>query len=264
MKLIKSVSLENLVAQRNNVITLVEEARQTLLKAQALARTHKLGELAEWIGADRYDSKSVDLFKDNGMTRLSKCLDSKAWNHLMVESGLKSFMDTKARTDWSESIERGNFPELSVGAIKQTFIELHAKRYELLERGVINVFKGLSWDYKTNNPFMFGKKIILNRFGNFWYQNNFSVCTRMGDSLDDLVRVFSLLESKPEPDNRNGIYSQISSIKNSSVFDLEYFSIKVYMKGTGHVTFKRPDLIEKVNGIIAKHYPGALGFKREA
>lgn len=263
MQLIKSVSLENLVAQRNNVISLVEEARQTLLKAQALANMNKLGNLADWIGAERYDSKSVDLYKDNGMPRLAKCLDSKAWNYLMVESGLMSFMDSKARTDWSESIERGNFPELSVGAIKQTFIDLHAKRYELLERGVINVFKGLSWDYKTNNPFMFGKKIILNRFGNFWYQNNFSVCTRMADSLDDLVRVFCLLENKPEPDYRSGIYSQISSIKNSSVFDLEYFGIKVYMKGTGHITFKRAELIEQVNGIIAKHYPGALGFKKE-
>ncbi|EPP0706643.1 DUF4942 domain-containing protein [Klebsiella michiganensis] len=29
-------------------------------------------------------------------------------------------------------------------------------------------------------------------------------------------------------------------------------------KGSAHVTFTRPDLVEKVNDIIARHYPGAL------
>jgi hypothetical protein len=33
---------------------------------------------------------------------------------------------------------------------------------EVFERGIINVFKGLSWDYKTNSPCSFGKKIIIN------------------------------------------------------------------------------------------------------
>jgi len=29
-------------------------------------------------------------------------------------------------------------------------------------------------------------------------------------------------------------------------------------KGTAHITFKRFDLIEKMNVIVAKHYPGIL------
>ncbi|EJR2496772.1 DUF4942 domain-containing protein, partial [Salmonella enterica] len=28
--------------------------------------------------------------------------------------------------------------------------------------------------------------------------------------------------------------------------------------GTAHITFKRPDLVDKMNDIIAKHYPGML------
>ncbi|WP_218661555.1 DUF4942 domain-containing protein, partial [Salmonella enterica] len=27
-------------------------------------------------------------------------------------------------------------------------------------------------------------------------------------------------------------------------------------KGSGHITFKRLDLMEKMNDIVAKHYPG--------
>lgn len=37
-----------------------------------------------------------------------------------------------------------------------------------------------------------------------------------------------------------------------------YLSIRTFKNGNGHVTFKRPDLVEKMNKIIAKHYPGAL------
>jgi len=31
----------------------------------------------------------------------------------------------------------------------------------VFERGVINVFKELSWDFKTNSPCKFGAKIIV-------------------------------------------------------------------------------------------------------
>ncbi|SAG85554.1 Uncharacterised protein [Enterobacter hormaechei] len=43
-----------------------------------------------------------------------------------------------------------------------TFEQLHHNKQDVFERGIINVFKGLSWDYKTNNPCYFGKKIIVN------------------------------------------------------------------------------------------------------
>jgi hypothetical protein len=29
-----------------------------------------------------------------------------------------------------------------------------------------------------------------------------------------------------------------------------------FQKGSGHITFKRMDLVEKMNNIVAKHYPG--------
>lgn len=38
----------------------------------------------------------------------------------------------------------------------------------------------------------------------------------------------------------------------------EYLSIRTFKNGNGHVTFKRIDLVERMNTIIAKHYPGAL------
>jgi hypothetical protein len=38
----------------------------------------------------------------------------------------------------------------------------------------------------------------------------------------------------------------------------DYLAIRTFKNGNGHVMFKRPDLVDAMNRIIAKHYPGAL------
>ncbi|CNE30175.1 z1226 protein [Yersinia intermedia] len=34
----------------------------------------------------------------------------------------------------------------------------------------------------------------------------------------------------------------------------DYFLIKYFMKGSAHLTFRKPELVGKMNDIIAKHY----------
>lgn len=36
------------------------------------------------------------------------------------------------------------------------------------------------------------------------------------------------------------------------------FAIRYFQKGTAHITFKRQDLVHKLNDIVAKHYPNML------
>ena len=36
------------------------------------------------------------------------------------------------------------------------------------------------------------------------------------------------------------------------------FAIRYFQKGNAHITFKRPDLIEKMNDIIARYFPSTL------
>ncbi|OSJ88642.1 DUF4942 domain-containing protein, partial [Salmonella enterica] len=37
-----------------------------------------------------------------------------------------------------------------------------------------------------------------------------------------------------------------------------FFFFKYFQKGTAHITFKRPELVDKLNDIIARHYPGRV------
>ncbi|EJM7984720.1 DUF4942 domain-containing protein, partial [Escherichia coli] len=83
------------------------------------------------------------------------------------------------------------------------------------------------------------------------------------EALDDLVRPFYLLEGRNVPDFRNSIGAQYGEFLGNGdnigeLFEGEYFTVRGYQKGTVHIVFKRPDLVEKLNDIIARHYPGVL------
>ncbi|MDA5481770.1 DUF4942 domain-containing protein, partial [Yersinia intermedia] len=38
----------------------------------------------------------------------------------------------------------------------------------------------------------------------------------------------------------------------------DYLQIKYFMKGSAHLTFRKLELIDKMNDIVAKHYPQML------
>ncbi|MCS6515129.1 DUF4942 domain-containing protein, partial [Burkholderia thailandensis] len=78
--------------------------------------------------------------------------------------------------------------------------------------------------------------------------------------LDDLTRVCCILDGKPEPDHRHGADGLFSEAPQARRTEAEnaYFHLRFFKNGNGHLTCKRLDLVEKMNQILAKHYPNAL------
>lgn len=251
--LVKSVSIENMLNQRQAVIDRVAHAKKLIIEAVEIATAAHLHKYGTFLG-DRYEQQPIDMMNPSA-DDVKKRLDYNGWNHLLSESGLKSLMDADARKKWDSNMQSGEFPELTIENINNTFRNLHASRKDMFERGVINCFRRLSWDYKTNSPFRLGKRIILS-----WFYNGWGVVSSGCDSVDDLLRVMHILDNVPEPDHRQGTYATCCNqeISKSFFFENDYISLRWYKKGTAHITFKRPDLVEEMNRIIAKHYPGAL------
>jgi len=191
-----------------------------------------------------------------------KRVDAYAWDLLMSESGLWSLMDAKAREDWRENIDKVKVPPLTRENIEATFHSLYGARGDMFERGVLLCFKGLSWSYRTNLPQKFGKRIVkrVRHYGN--------VAQECMAELEDLQRVFCILDGKPEEDHRNGLYRRLSAAERVpdqtygrlSRFEHTdtYMTFRVFKNGNAAITFTRLDLVEKRNRIIAKHYPNAL------
>ena len=263
--LVERVALDTLLAQRDHILASVREALEQLVAADRLSVEAGFGShwqgLAEQIERTRYsrfgaaDPDSDDHDANPAPELLSvytKHLDAGGWDHLLRASGLRTFMDSTAREEWDKTIHDKKAPPFTRDNLAATFRALHASRADMVERGVIEVFRGLSWHYKTNQPVRFGKRLIVS------YLRSYRC--RTTDQLDDLMRALCLFDNLPEPDHRNGVGALLRAAQDEgrSTCETAYFSMRWYKNGNGHITFKCPALIDRLNSIIAKHYPGAL------
>lgn len=267
-ELVKSVSIDGLIAKRDALLATIRRAIDTLREADTIAGD--AGIAGGYRGFDwmlepehRYRLRLLD---PEAPAEIARRVDALAWDHLMRESGLLTFMDAKAREQWRERIDKVQTPALTRDNIAATFQELYNARGEMFERGVIACFRSLSWDYKTNNPIKFGKRIVK-------YLGNYSFYVDRTDELNDLQRVLCILDGKPEEDHRHSLVTRLNAAKRDpraaygqlargELADV-YMNIRWFKNGNGHITFKRLDLVDRLNAIIAKHYPDALPEPRE-
>jgi hypothetical protein len=259
---VPSISIEGLLLKRDSVVKLVRDASETLKQAQRLtvegAMLPQTYRQFGWIvdGPSRHHENTLLGDLEGIFTRL----DAALWGKLMHESGLLTFMDSKARADFAEKVEKCETPALTRENIEATFRSLYASRSDLFDRGVIACFKRLSWSYQTNLPVKFGKRMIVTYLCERWGGINY----RVGAELDDLQRVFRIVDGKPEEDHRNSLSGRLRAAcdrqgrARAGEHGDDYMTVKWFKNGNGHITFLRPDLVDKLNDIIAKHYPGAL------
>lgn len=260
-EIVKSISIENMTNQRAAVVAKLNQAFDLLGEAERLASAAKLGFprlsfdptytlRGQAIGITGDYSKRAE-----AEAAALRVIDADGWTHLLDESGLKTFMDSITREKWREQLTEGDIPALTAENVKATFLRLYETRGDMYENGIVQCFKRLSWDYKTNQPFLFGKRIIMSFFFTYGTPNYQKI-----DMLGDVLRVFHIADGQPEPDHRHGVSELVWSAHHKGLRDAEndYIKVKWFKNGNAHITFKRLDLVDSLNAIIAKHYPGAL------
>ncbi len=265
-ELISSTNIERVVTGRNVAVEQIKSVIHQLADISALTSSIGGKTALDWAMKQDFRCGCWLMEKEEtALKAITRNLDRSIWRDLMKKSGMISLMDAAARDEWKWNLERDDIPAVNEENILSTFEQLHHNKNEVFERGIINVFKSLSWDYKSNSPCKFGKKIIVNGLVNYsrWgFRLNWG---KRRDQLADLERMLNLLDGKSVPENRNDLGNRldqhIDAQRISAVFEDDYFSIRYFQKGSGHITFKRPDLIEKMNDIVVKHYPGMLAAR---
>lgn len=265
-ELICSTNIERIVTGRNAALQKIEVVIHQLDEISRLTSSIGDNTVEHWAmrqgrAFDCWLIQSVD----KALPVIARNIDRGIWRDLMLKSGMLSLMDAEARGQWAKDLEEGDLPAISEVNILSTFEQLHHNKQDVFERGIINVFKGLSWDYKTNNPCCFGKKIIIN---NLVKHDRWGYSLNWGwrrDQLADLERMLYLLDGNTIPDNRHDVSIRFMDFVRDNpreqVFEDDMFTIRYFQKGSGHITFKRLDLVEKMNDIVAKHYRGMLPVK---
>ena len=158
-----STSIRHILAVRKSALLQIDTLIRQLAEISAITESIRGKTALDWAMKQDFRCGCWLMEKpETAMKAITRNLDRELWRDLMQRSGMLSLMDAQTRDTWYRSLEYDNFPEISEANILSTFEQLHQNKDEVFERGVINVFKGLSWDYKTNSPCKFGSKIIVN------------------------------------------------------------------------------------------------------
>ena len=241
-------TLSDLLAARNDALRLIDDARRTIDMAQELLDKH-----------GRYLLPNGVQFSE-GEGRVRSDLDRRMWRRAFDLTGFKQLMDAEAVAEFEKSLHP-SAPEFTEANIRSTFIDLRRSAGDMFRRGVFNVFRYLSDDYRTNakEPFRIGRKVVMVWMVGPSFKRG--ICIRYGlpcDKLNDLDRVFKTLDSKPF------IARSLETAMNADFecgrpFEDDYYRAKAFKNGNMHLEFKRLDLLDKVNEQIADYYAdGAL------
>lgn len=163
MDVICSTSIRHILAVRKSTLLQIDTLIRQLTEISVLTESIGGKTVRDWAMKQDFRCGCWLMEKpETAMKAITRNLDREIWRDLMQRSGMLSLMDAQARDTWYRSLEYDNFPEISEANILSTFEQLHQNKDEVFERGVINVFRGLSWNYKTNCPCKFSSKIIVN------------------------------------------------------------------------------------------------------
>lgn len=136
----------------------------------------------------------------------------------MSETGMYTLMSNKQRQEWDRQVAGEEMPPITLENVMSTFRHLNASKADTFTQGLIDIFKSLSWDYKTNNPCMFGKRIIIAPLLDVWRSGWVRFSSDGHTKIDDLARPFYVLDGRNVPDYRvsDGAKLDAFSVKTSS------------------------------------------------
>lgn len=186
--------------------------------------------------------------------------DVAAWNRMLHESGLWTFMDATARKQWVESIEPNKYgpqkpvPVFTVQAAEDMAREIHSKRGAMVSRGVAELFRKLSPDFKRNEVGKFNNRFVIRLLATPWRHGGLSANHHTCSELDDLARFLFVVRGLPQPDHRQGAYYAVSEATRGATpadIEMDWWTIRLFKNGNGHLTFKHSEDVDRLNRLLA-------------
>lgn len=260
------------LAKMTRAATDLEAAFDDAKEAEALAANAHAG--ASFHGKDRSKDSDVQvLFTPfNAPTSIEayrRKLDAQVWLNILEMTGMKRLMDRKAKDDFYDQL-CGDVPQVDEETAYGMLQVLAKDSRTIFQRGLANAFANLDRRFRSHDAFKLGSRIILtNVFDDF---GSWNYRSRMFDTLDDLDRIFAVLDKRPphnpdDPDSPPAPLTLRQEITNSrngrhgtrqSAFESDYFRVRTFKNGNVHLWFTRDDLVELANLQLAEFYGAVM------
>jgi len=259
--IVRRGSVEQLIGHRDRAIDLYTRAAAMLADAKAahvLACGGNPYVDTAFLRESQYSLPQGDKMRTTAAT----AIDRDVWRHIMKATNLGSLMDAEAKKQFEDDLTK-NPPACTVDNIRATVEGMLGNADGIFRRGLVNAFRTLSREHKSNDGFKIGKRAIWHsgvtyRDGLGFYLNHYRE-----DEIRDVERCFHVLDNKPTPTHQEGIAATMRTImrdsKDTNEATTDYMMARWHKNGTVHLTFARPDLVTRVNRLIAEHYGAALG-----
>ncbi|MFY2764328.1 DUF4942 domain-containing protein [Arenimonas sp. MALMAid1274] len=184
---------------------------------------------------------------------LQREMDIVAWRNALRDCGLWSATDVLDADRWEQIIRTQSGP-LEDGMQAPWLYVLHARSATTWDTGLPMFFRLMSWNKKANAPVLLGPTVEIRQFVD--PERRVSVSQK---SLDELWQWMSFLGGGPEVSKPNTVSKLCAEAISEGRREVDTDLMHVrWTARNAVVSFKRPELVDRVNQVMLLLYPGAL------
>lgn len=267
---IPTISVPALLAARDRAQAVLLECER--LHKEAASLLSPFGVVMPPLAIEAAGSEHWRLGEDYYRERVTKEIDRRIWVALFEGTHVDLLMDAKTRGDLWERLHarpggrschnrQEELPEVTAESIAATLEGLHANRSKFFEDGVVQFFRALLWDYKTNRPGRLSERAIMHANAHLWADST-SISLRHCANLIDLERILCILDRQPAPTHQTGVAS-MRNVPFGVWVDVPHearqlLRVKGFKNGNVHVQILNRAHVDELNRIVAKRYPDTL------
>lgn len=238
------------VSQSKDGIGVSEEARDALLRGYQDRQTW------ETRNGDKRTYREV--FVDS----MTATTDRAMWAHIVESTDLERLMDRQARDEFRASMNESP-PACTVQNVFATLMMKVGESQMMFQRGIANAFAGLDRRFKSHDGFKLGARVILDRAFDTSWSISWNYHGRKDETLRDIERVLRVLDGQEHPEKAAGIVGAIDAERTNKSFPIlvqgEFMRVRIFKNGNAHLWFERPDLMKRVNLLLADYYGESIG-----
>jgi hypothetical protein len=175
----------------------------------------------------------------------------RAWRVLVNKLGLRQIMSVARRAEFDKPLESGELPEIGEDTITDILCGLAGQAQDFATeaaREVFGILRPQHSEYKTNDAFRVGRKVILRwTVERCWNGTSFRPYHSRESHLTAIDGVFHRLDGKGVLRDHRGPLIRAINDSPSGHGETEYFRFRCYKNMNLHLEFKRLDLVRALN-----------------
>lgn len=264
-------AMDDLLARREKALALVQSAAAQLAEAASLmpVNSFRFTSMLRHLPWSELSARP-EAFCTRLSNETRQTFDANGWHWLLDSSGLGDVMTAQDKQEVQRQLDSDPL-HLSRENVQSTFVTLFSTRQEVFRRGVVELFKSLCKRYRSHSAFKVKRRLVVEQaFNEHGGWCGFGNARERVDDLERILLVLEGLEPSQVPREESLAYrlhdrrhaALMGDGDRAGELETEWLVCRWFANGNLHLWLKRPDHIDRINGLIAEHYGAALAHER--